>query len=191
MKRRDILKYTALMTGAALSTPLILSLESCNAKQPIDSSHNTLHFFTADQMKSLKHMVDAILPKSDSPSGSEVNVHYMIDEMVGTVYSKKDKTDYQVNFHQLEDYLKKEAENSHFYDLAQNQQKVILEKLLATEAETLLGAKSGFLALRQQSIAYYLSTEEVATKHLNYLAVPGTYQGCISLESVGGKAWAI
>jgi len=34
-------------------------------------------------------------------------------------------------------------------------------------------------------------TEEIATNYLNYLPVPGAYEGCITLESVGGKAWAI
>ena len=52
-------------------------------------------------------------------------------------------------------------------------------------------AKSAFLEFKQQTIAYYLSTEEIATNYLNYLPVPGTYESCISLESVGGKAWAL
>jgi len=48
-----------------------------------------------------------------------------------------------------------------------------------------------FQELKQQAIAYYLSTEEINTKYLNYLPVPGEYQACIPLSEIGGKAWAI
>ena len=51
--------------------------------------------------------------------------------------------------------------------------------------------KESYLDIKQQAIAYYLSSEEVATKFLNYLPVPGPYVPCITLEEAGGKAWAL
>ena len=48
-----------------------------------------------------------------------------------------------------------------------------------------------YLNFKQQTVAYYLSTEEVATKFLTYLPVPGKYEACITVEEAGGKAWAL
>ena len=66
-----------------------------------------------------------------------------------------------------------------------------LKGIVASTEEKEQMVKSAFLELKQQTIAYYLSTEEIATKYLNYLPIPGKYEACISLESVGGKAWAL
>jgi len=63
-------------------------------------------------------------------------------------------------------------------------------KILTPEEEQ-LWADETYNQIRQQTISYYLSTEEINTKYLNYLPVPGKYQPCISLEEAGGKAWAI
>jgi len=52
-------------------------------------------------------------------------------------------------------------------------------------------AKAALLDIKQQAVAYYLSTKEIATNYLNYLPIPGEYEPCISLESVNGKVWAI
>ncbi len=52
-------------------------------------------------------------------------------------------------------------------------------------------ADNFYTEVKQQTIAYYLASEEISTKYLNYLPVPGEYKACIPLSEVGGKAWAI
>ncbi len=63
-------------------------------------------------------------------------------------------------------------------------------KVLTPEEEQ-LWADNTYNQLRQQTISYYLSSEEICTNYLNYLPVPGKYEPCITLEEAGGKAWAI
>lgn len=48
----------------------------------------------------------------------------------------------------------------------------------------------GYEQIKQQAITYWLNSEIIATNHLNYLPIPGKYEACIPLESVGGKAWS-
>ena len=191
MNRRDILKYTALMTGAALSTPLILSLESCKSDTVSNVANQKRFFFDDDQIQLVKSLIDIILPKTDSPAASEVGVHYTIDQMVGQVYNQEDKESYKAKFSALSKYLDKTSKGKPYHDLPESERLQILKTLSQSEEDEYSDPKEGFIALKQQTIAYYLNTEEIGTKYLNYLPVPGQYEGCVTLESVGGKAWAI
>lgn len=182
MKRRDILKYTAYTTGAIISAPVISSLfSSCKAEDFTHINNYKPQFFSNDEFKFIKNIVDVILPKTESPSASEVGVHKVIDGMLAKVYKSSDKNEYRIKFNALKAYLS-ETDG----DLLNK-----LENLSTSDEEEFKIQKIGLQNLKQQTIAYYLSTEEIGKKHLKYLPVPGEYIGCISLEETGGKAWAI
>jgi len=175
MTRRDILKYTSLLTGAAVGAPLMSTiLSGCQETATTDSGE--LIFFNQEDFNLVTEIVDIILPKTDSPSATEVGVHHLIDKMVGEVYNPEDQKKYQEGFTQLKSYLNDKS------DVASG-----LTDLMADNGSDAQGA---LLSLRQQTIAFYLSTEVVSMNYLNYLPVPGEYEGCISLESVNNKAWA-
>ena len=185
MKRREIIKYAALATGAALSAPLALSiLSGCKTDPSAAASTGKLSFFNQDEFSLIKIVVDQILPKTDSPSATEVGVHTMIDSMVGTVYAPEEKENYKKNFASVFSFLS----DKKFLAASSEKQMELLKGLENTNDEKV---KNGFLALKQQTIAYYLTTEEIGTKYLTYLPVPGKYQACISLEDAGGKKYAL
>ncbi|NNC96373.1 MAG: gluconate 2-dehydrogenase subunit 3 family protein [Chitinophagales bacterium] len=186
MKRREILKYTAYVTGAALSAPLISSiLSGCQSEAASTAADSALTFFSGKEFKQLKAIVDAILPKTDSPSATEVGVHQMIDTMVGTVYRGDDQKKYKEGFDVLLQHL------GNFASLKSEKQLEVLSALSRSESNETNDARDALLDIKQQTVAYYLTTEEIGKNYLNYLPVPGDYEACISLESVGGKAWAL
>lgn len=185
MNRRAVLKYTSLMTGAAIGAPLMGALLS--GCQPEVTDHYKPEFFQPEEFNQIKHLLDLILPKTDSPSATEVGVHQIIDQMVSTVYNAEEQLEFKNKFTAFSQYLV-EAD---FFNLKEKEQLEFLKNINEIEDEKMEEIKSTYLDLRQQTIAYYLSTEEIGTKFLNYLPVPGEYQACISVEEVGGKAWAI
>lgn len=190
MKRRAILKYTALATGAALATPLMTTLLSgCQTDAVETNSGYQPQFFNKDEFGILKKLVDLILPKTDSPAASEVGVQNIIDTMVGTVYQKEEKISYQKGFKDLLAYLN--GGQSDIKNLGDKLSLDALQKINDSTDEKLKAVKDSFLHLKQQTVAYYLSTEEIGKNYLNYLPVPGEYQACIQLADVGGKAWAL
>jgi len=181
MKRRKLIKLVTLSTGAVLSAPLMSSLfTSCKEAPKIADADYALQFFTTEDFVLVKTLIDIILPKTDSPSATQVGVHKMIDTMVGTVYKPSDRTNYKYHFSVLKTYLNSSSENQ--LDALQN-----LSKSSNKNDKT---AKDALLNLKQQTIAYYLSTEEIGKNYLNYLPVPGNYNPCISLEEARGKLWA-
>ena len=193
MKRREILKYTAYLTGAAISAPLVsVILSGCKTDATADIAVDSgLHFFNQEEFKLVKTVVDLILPKTDSPSASEVGVHNMIDHMVGLVYPKESQSSFKSGFTSFAKYLNEAGSGKGILKLEAGEQLNVLQQLTQSTGENEKIARETFLDLKQQTVAYYLTTEEIGTKYLNYLPVPGKYESCISLEEVGGKAWAL
>jgi len=203
MKRREILKYTAYMTGAAISLPLMSTLlTGCKTDQIAKAVDFKLNFFDKEEFSFLQNMVDTILPETDSPSASSVGVHKMIDAMVGKTYNEENSKKYRKGFDAFKKYLtglneenklvyglEKNTEVKNFSELSQDDKVRVLKTLDASKEHA--EARSAYLELKQQTIGYYLNTEEIGTKFLNYLPVPGEYNACIDLSETGGKAWAL
>ena len=184
MNRREILKYTAMMTGVAVSGPLLSSiLAGCTT--PTESLTDFQpKFFSNDDFNVVHSLVDTILPKTDSPAASEVGVDQTIDTIIDQVYTQEQKDAYSKRFSSFIDYLNKE----NFLDANEEEKLAILKKSDSSKQEAV---RKAYLDFKQQTISFYLSSEEIGEKYLNYLPVPGAYEACISLESVGGKSWSI
>lgn len=182
MNRRDILRYAATLTGAAICAPLstnVLAAAVVGKKEP--------QFFEPKTFTSITQIMDVILPRTDSPSASDVNVNFIMDNMYRNVFDAPYQVRFMKRFTKLNDYL---IQKSFYHQSAEKKLTILqdVEKLRKQEGNPVFQA---FLDLKQQTIAYYLSTEEVAENFLNYLPVPGGYEPCISVKEVGGKAWAI
>ncbi len=71
MKRRDVLKNIGFTAGFFVVTPSIISLlQSCTS----DVKTWTPEFLSPEQGIVLANLVDIILPKTDIPSATEMNV---------------------------------------------------------------------------------------------------------------------
>jgi hypothetical protein len=156
-------------------------LISCKDDITKNDEKYSLQFFNNKDFLLVKKLIDVILPQTDSPSASGVGVHQIIDMMVGTVYKPTEKDDYNSRFKALKKYLNSSNKN----------QLIALQDLSKSLNENDNDAKKALLDLKQQTVAYYLTTEEISTKYLNYLPIPGKYESCISLDDVNGKAWAL
>lgn len=183
MDRREVLRYTALATGAAIVFPLSGSMFSgCKTDSIPDS---LLSFFEPEEFQLLQQVIDTILPATDSPSATAVGVHNMIDGMIGKNYDPESKSKYRSGWNAVKSHLA----GLNFSTADADGRHDILKSLYDSDGQGAL--QETFLELRQQTIAAYLSTEEIGKNYLNYLPVPGVYEGCIDLASVDGKAWAL
>lgn len=187
MNRRQMLKYTALLTGGAISAPFATAFLSGCSKQAEVGAVSNLHFFDADQFEWLTLLTDTILPRTDSPSATDVGVHYTIDSMIGLVFEEEFKNNFRNQWADLEAYLNQQ----NFLQLEPSVREEMLSELELGQKDELSDARLVFKELKQQTVAYYLTTEEIGKNYLNYLPIPGEYEPCISVEDVNYKAWAI
>lgn len=83
MDRRKALKNMGMALGYTVATPTLLGIvQSCKGEQVASW---TPDFLTSDQGSALTKLVDIILPATDTPAASELQVHLFIDKFANEV----------------------------------------------------------------------------------------------------------
>ena len=193
MDRREALKRTAWLMGGVVSAPAIMGvLNGCAAKPTIDWKPV---FLSEDQGVLVTEVAEIIIPKTDTPGAKDTGVPGFIDLMLKDVYSKEDQDHYLAGLKAFDDEAKKEYGDA-FIDLDNEQRTAFVKKVhnAAVEAEraTTPAPKRPFILMTKElTMLGFFTSEPGATQVLQYIAVPGSYKGCIPLSEAGnGKTWA-
>lgn len=199
MKRRDALGRVALMMGGALSAPTLLAfLEGCRSAE--ETSSAMTFPFSADRKSIVSEVAELIIPKTDTPGAKDAKVGEFIELMLKDCYANKDQESFEKGLKELEkkDFLKaspaeqttilKEMETATREEMA----KAGEEKKKYTEAgkEYTEAGVPFFRLIKELTLLGYFTSEQGATQALEYVAVPGRYDGCVDLKP-GQKAWAM
>lgn len=199
MKRRDALGRVALLMGGTLSAPTMLAfLEGC--KSTSETSSAISFPFPEDRKALVSEIAEIIIPKTDTPGAKDAKVGEFIEKMLKDCYAPKDQESFSKGLDALEkkDFMKatpaeqtailKEMETSTKAEL----DKAGEEKKKYTEAgkEYTEAAVPFFRLMKELTLLGYFTSEPGATQALEYVAVPGRYDGCIDLKP-GQKAWAM
>lgn len=215
MDRRVALKNLGLSLGYVVATPTLISIvQSCKSEPGVVW---TPSFLTATEGDILIELVDLILPKTDTPSASEVNVHQFIDTFANDIFTADKKAFVKMSMESfvalaLSKSGKTAAEDLTTADLepvlamslndAPEHAQAMWDKVNAynealgkEEAATLDKDAAAFAfahELRGLTIWGYKSSEYVGEEVLAYLPVPGEYIGCEDTETLTqGKAWSL
>ncbi len=215
MDRRIALKNMGLAFGYTVATPTLIGLmQSCQDEKSINW---TPSFFTKDQALALTQLVDIILPKTDTPSASEVKVDVFIDRYANEVMDENTQEFILMVFDVFNNNALKSSGKEQVADLSTKDLEMVLAKGLQVSKEEAeaneetiekyMEAKiqgenidlnenvaiSAFATnLRNMTIWAYKTSEYIGEEVLAYLPVPGEYIPCGDLEELtGGKAWSI
>jgi len=190
LNRREALKKTAYIMGGTLMVPTIAGiLNGCSAQPGVTW---TPVLFTEDQAIMITAITDIILPKTETPSASELGVPKFIEDMVSQVYEKKSREHFMTKMLDFEtECAEKMGKNFNKLN-AEKQQTFIYEKhAWIGENRNIPGSERPFIWLiKELTISGYFTTEVGMTQILQYKAIPTEYKGCITLEEAGGRAWA-
>jgi hypothetical protein len=212
MNRREVLRYTAYVTGFAISAPLASALlTGCKAEPEMLEPGFKPAFFTDAEYEYVAKMADAMLPSDGTPGALDVGVPQMIDKMIAEVYNKENQEATRKGIKALMDTM--DADNPGGFAKLDNdkalmylQDQDLHYKTVKTEvkmtgedtpqvdttADMKATAKDAYFGLKSMIIATYFNTEEVATTMLAYDPVPGEYIPCGDLQELtGGKSWAL
>lgn len=194
MNRREILRYTAWLTGTAVAAPLASAVLSGCSDAPSDAAPATqprdgqvLHFFSPDAFDLVSQVADTLLPRTDSPSASDVGVPQTLDTMLGVVLEQSYVEQFQRLWTDLERTLRREQ----FAEQGRDAREALLSELETTDEPTRANAREAMVMLKQQVVIYYLTTETIGEQYLNYLPIPGEYKPCIPVSDVDNRKWAI
>lgn len=215
MDRRRALRNIGLTTGFVVATPTLLSmLQSCTA----DKATWVPEFFTPEEGVALTHIVDVIIPETDTPSASQVNVPQFIDKYVKEVESDEAQARYRKRMAGLVNQLKA-TYNEDLNDITPEQ----YEEIVATNLKVSEDKKKDLndrisiegndveigttenkvedneaLAfgmindLRWSTINAFKNSQKIGEEVLAYDPIPGVYNGCMPVEeATGGRAWSL
>ncbi len=215
MDRRIALKNMGLALGYTIATPTLLSLvQGCKEADVVDW---TPDFFTKEEGKVLIQLVDIILPKTDTPSASEVNVHVFIDRFTNEIMEEVQQDMTRLSLNKFIEKAMMDSGKEKAEDLTPEDLEPVLAKALnVTEEEEIenmeLMIKNTSAAskgendavpdevmrfsfaknLRDMTIWGYKTSEYVGENVLAYLPIPGEYIPCGDVnELTGGMDWSL
>jgi len=198
MKRREALKNIGLTAGFFVATPSIISLlQSCTA----EANTWTPVFLSVEEGVVLTKLVDIILPKTDIPSATEVNVPQFIDQYINEVMEDDQQAQVKTAFGNIISVLKANPEDD-INTLKEEDYKALLDNHMLVKGETDSEreanpdskdmTKSEFLnQLKGFTIHAYRISEEIGENVLVYDPIPGAYFCGDLQELTGGKAWSL
>ena len=215
MDRRKALKNMGLALGYTVATPTLISIvQSCKNDAAITW---TPDFLSPTEGSMLTQLVDIILPKTDTPSASEVQVHIFIDRFADQVMKKEQQDLFKMTMGKFLDKALLDSGKKEIADLGPEHLEPVLSVALKISKEDeakkfkvinayTQAVKAGETAslddeasrfafannLRGLTIMAYKSSEYVGENVLSYLPVPGEYIPCGDLQELtGGKAWSL
>lgn len=204
-----------LAMGYTVATPTLIGImQSCKGEQVMEWAPD---FFSKEQGAVLTKLVDIILPKTDTPSASEVQVNIFIDRFINEVADKEQQDFTKMAMGRFLEKATKAAGKEKATDLGSEElEKTLASTLRVTKEQeeknneaieayniALQEGKEAMLDdevachafasnLRGMTIMAYKTSEYVGEEVLAYLPVPGEYIGCGDLQELtGGKAWSL
>lgn len=194
MDRRDILKYTALLMGASLSSGTIaVILSGCHVD---DDADWIPQFFSAEEVEFVNELGDIILPATGTPGAKDAMVTKFIDTIRPLRYSEEDNSQFKRNLGLFMDQAKTELGNDFVKVSADRRLAWVTEvdmvsyEMIKPQEDLPAEQRPFYLALKEHILAGYFSSEIVAKQYFLFDPVPGGYEGCIPYAEVG-KAWAL
>lgn len=215
MERRKALKNMGLALGYTIATPTLISLVQSCKTEPVLSW--TPEFFSKEQVSVVTKLIDIILPKTDTPSASEVQVDTFIDRFANQVMEKEQQDLFTMSMSKFTDKALSDSGKEKIEDLTAEDLEPVLasalkvskddeavyKKSITTYNEAIAEGKESSLDegtarfafadnLRGLTIWGYKTSEYVGEEVLAYLPVPGEYIGCADTQELtGGKAWSL
>lgn len=178
--------------GGVVSAPAIMGiLKGCTAKPTIDWKPV---FLTEQQGSIVSQVADIIIPKTDTPGAKDAGVPQFIDLMLKDCYPKEDQDRFTAGIQSFNDDAKKEYGDT-FLDLKPEKKLEYVNKVhkaaLEDRKKEPQPPRPFILMAKELTLLGFFTSQPGAEQVLQYVAVPGSYKGCIPLSEAGnGKTWA-
>lgn len=187
MERRELLKMIAAATGAAMiGIPAFVC-----GQEPVPNASNA--FSEADVAK-LDEIAETILPRTKTPGAKDAGVGLFMAQFVSDCYAPEDQATFRAGLADID-----KRAGGRFMSLKPEARTELLRTLDAEArkpraAAAAEGANKGqelryFTMIKQLVIFGFFTSQVGATKVLEYVAVPGRYDGDMTYVP-GTPAWA-
>ncbi len=176
MNRREAVQRLTLLMGGALSAPLMAGIagEKLNTGPSLTVS--------AQQEALLAEIADIIIPTTDTPGAKAAGVEKFIVRVMKDCYELEDQKKFYDGLEKL-NADSKEIYGKGFTELDTEKKNEMVKRSTTYD-------KPFFQQMKSLTVTGYFTSETGATQALDYLPVPGRFEGCIPLKE-NQKCWAL
>jgi len=179
MERREaVIKISWILKSALLAPTILTVLQSCQ-EQVLNT--RDLMVLNDEQDDLIKAIADTILPRTESPSASDVKVDIFMDLLLQDVFEDEVKQKFLQGLSQF-DVDCQSVTGHRFVDLIESDKYTYLEKvdkeIMEQEYDDLVPF---YYTFKHLTITIYFTTEQGVKQNLNYNPIPGSYIGEVDL----------
>lgn len=183
MNRRDALKSVMVMMGGTMVGATAI-LTGCAPEHQIEGLN-----FSPEDIAFLDEIGDTIIPETDTPGAKAVGIGSFIVMMVKDTYDAEQQKTFVDGLNAMRKDFKS-TKGSDFVEATAEDRLTYLNGMY-DQYKTSKGEEAKVInMLKDLTVLGYFSSEIGATQALNYIEVPGRYEGCIPYNK-GDKAYAI
>lgn len=191
ISRREAVRRMTVLAGGALSSSTVAALLGGCETTGTATAEWTPAVLDAPRLEKLTVVVDAILPRTDTPAASDVGVPGFIDRVLDDYAEPEERIRVLEGLDGLDD-ASRDATGVAFLEADPDRQ---VELLTALDAESVRAREDGyeplpfFATIKEWTLLGYYTSRAGATQELQWLAMPGRWDADVPLSEVG-RAWA-
>ena len=185
MNRREALRYTTWLAGTGLLVPGVwATLQSCQ-DSPVGESWMPREL-SQSQVNQLINLSDTIIPATTTPSASDVKVHQFVDVLIADVLAEEQIASIKDGLQTIDELSRNETQTA-FEKLSSEQLNTLVSQIdqAAFQEDSISEQEARFHAnyryLKALILLTYFTSEEGVKQNLNYVVIPGEYNGCMDL----------
>jgi gluconate 2-dehydrogenase gamma chain len=199
MDRREAIQRAAMIMGYAITGPALVGvLNGCKASPEITFKPE---FFNESQASLVSLVSEIIIPKTETPGAIDAGVPSFIDQMLKNIYTKEAQDKFLKDLTAFDEGAR-ESHGDTFLECNDEQR---LSYFTQQHNDAIKNSGGGgstgwwnagvgntkpfILELKELTLLGFFTSEPGATQVLQYKQVPGPFQGCVPLATVG-KTWA-
>lgn len=181
MERRDLLRAL----GAATAFTLMPRTAQAAWETIAASPHAPLRVLTDERSALVASLADAIIPRTDTPSATEVNVPAFIDVIVAEYYSDEERTAFLAGLDLIGARVKR-GDMQSFAELSPESQKALLDALDQPADRQSPDARA-WSKLKGLVVHGYFTSERVQKDVLKTVIMPGRFDGNMPMKAAGAS----
>lgn len=174
--RRHALERLSLILGGTLSPQLTAAVQG-----QVLNDGDSLEIGPGREAL-LAEVADVIIPETDTPGAKEAGAHRFIIRVMRDCYVLEEQETFYAGLDRIEQAASA-AHGKPFVELGRETQAALVEEAARKD-------KPFFREMKRLTVTGYFTSEIGATEALEYLPIPGRFDGDVPLQP-SQKAWAI
>jgi hypothetical protein len=198
LSRRDVLQRASLLLGYAVSGSTAAAvLSGCRIDQSLDWRPRLL---SAQQLITVRAMADHLLPATATPGAADLLVERFIDQVLRDFTPDADQSTFLTGLTAFETTCQTTfgrsfaalttAERDQIFTRYEKQSPPVPPNIWGGQITAVVEPPSFYRLFKQMALTGYFASQRVGEELLAYDPIPGGFEPCIPLATVG-KAWSL